>query len=138
MARNRPCKPAWSKNNPSKGVSGMPKIVSGGGITSNKYVTSKSAKVEPKSKAMSPEAVAQQGAATAFVKPPLVQGPGYTPTKVGATGIAKATVRPDIPGPGSGRTTYASGSQSPTPTAEPMAKGRDTLAEYGPEASGKK
>jgi hypothetical protein len=125
------------------------KIKSGGGITSNKYVTSKAPKVEPRSKAMSPEAVAQQGAATAFKKPPLVQGPGYTPAKVGATGVGKATVRPDTPGPGSGRTTYASGSQgsygpvvqgetnrAPDPPA--TAPGKDILGDFGPESRSRK
>src|SRR2546430_16218351 len=110
--------------------------LTGGGIQSNKYVTSKAPKVEPKAKAMSPEAVAQQGAATAFRKPPLVQGAGYTPAKVGPTGIGKATVRPDTPGPGSGRTTYASGSQGSTPPAREMPKGRDTLAEFGRDIPG--
>jgi hypothetical protein len=114
------------------------KIKSGGGITSNKYVTTRALKVEPKAKAMSPEAVAQQGAATAFVKPPLVAGKGYTPGAMGPTGIGKATVRPDTPGPGSGRTAYASGSQSPTPPAREMEKGRDILSEYGRDIPGRK
>jgi len=112
------------------------KIKSGGGITSNKYTTSKSGqKVEPKSRAMSPEAVGQQGAALAFARKPLEQGPGYTPGKMAATGIANAHKGPAGAGPGGyGRTIYKSGSQSPTPVAHGMAPGRDTMAEYGPES----
>jgi len=110
------------------------RVKSGGGITSNKYVTSKSGqKVEPKSRAMNVEAVAQQGAQLAFARKPLEQGPGYTPGKMGDTGIAKATYNPATSGPGSLRTTYASGSQSPTPPAHGMPAGRNTLAEYGPD-----
>jgi hypothetical protein len=124
------------------------KIKSGGGITSNKYVTNKAPKVEPKSKAMSPEATAQLGAATAFKKPPLVAGKGYTPGALGPTGVGKATTSTATSGPGSGRTTYASGSQgsygpvargetnrAPDPPA--TAPGKDILRDYGPERRGR-
>jgi hypothetical protein len=111
------------------------KIKSGGGITSNKYVTSKAPKTEPISRKASPAGVNQMGVATQFKKEPVISGKGYDPAKVGPTGVQKATVRPDTPGPGSGRTTYASGSQSPTPPAKEMPKGRDILSQYGPERS---
>lgn|SRR5262249_12005969 len=106
------------------------RIKSGGGINSNKTVQSKSGqKVEPRSRAMSPEAVGQQGASLAFARKPLEQGAGYTPGEMGDTGIAKATYNPATSGPGSLRTTYASGSQSPTPPAREMAPGRNVFNE---------
>ena len=114
------------------------RVKSGGGIQSNKTVQSKSGmKVEPKSRTMSPEAVGQQGASLAFARKPLEQGPGYTPGKMGDTGIAKAMYNPATSGPGSLRTTYHSGSQSPTPPANPMPAGRDILSEYGRDIPGK-
>ena len=101
------------------------RIKSGGGITSNKYVTSKGGqKVEPVSKAMSPAGVGQQGISTAFAKSPIEQGPGYSPGKMPSTGIAQAKYNPATTGPGSLRTTYRSGSQSPTPQAREMPPGR--------------
>jgi hypothetical protein len=104
----------------------MTRIVSGGGINSNKTVQSRSGyKVEPKSRAMSPEAVGQQGASLAFARKPLEQGFGYTPGKMGATGIANARQGHAGPGPGGGsRVIYRSGSQSPTPAATGMEPGR--------------
>jgi hypothetical protein len=114
------------------------KIKSGGGITSNKYRTSKAPKVEPIAKKASPAGVNQMGVSTAFKKEPVISGQGYTPAKVGPTGIGKATVRPDVPGPGSGRTTYASGSQGATPPAKEMEKGRDILSEYGKDIPGRR
>jgi hypothetical protein len=59
-------------------------------------------KVEPKSKAASPEGVAQMGMALAFKHHPMLEGRGYAPPG------------PDRPalGPGGGRTIYRSGSQS--------------------------
>jgi hypothetical protein len=69
-------------------------------------------KVEPKANAGFPGGVNQMGAATAFRKEPILrEGAGYTPKKMGPTGVGNATVRPDTPGPGSGRTTYAKGTQ---------------------------
>src|SRR5262249_38037834 len=117
--------------------------LTGGGINSNKTVQSRSGyKVEPKSRAMSPEAVGQQGAQLAFARKPLEQGPGYMPGKMGDTGIANARKGPAGAGPGGGgRTIYRSGSQSPTPPAHGMPPGSNTLAEYGPDsvtASGKR
>ena len=113
----------------------MVKVVSGGGIGSNKYVTSKSAKVEPVSRKASPAGAAQLGAAVQFKKEPLVQGKGYSPGDKGSTGLS-GTYNPAREGPGSGRTTYRSGSQSATPQAQEMPAGRNTLSEFGPEKRG--
>src|SRR5262249_22868385 len=124
----------------------MVTIISGGGIQSNKTVQSKAgAKVEPRARAMSPEAVGQQGASLAFARKPLEQGLGYTPQKMGATGIANARQGHAGPGPGGGnRQIFPSGSQgqhgpvnpgqvnrAPDPPA--TAPGRDILSDYGPE-----
>lgn len=115
-------------------------IKSGGGINSNKTVQSQSAwKVEPKAKAMNVPAVAALGRSEQYRKPPLEQGKGYEPSKMGATGIANARKGHAGVGPGGGnRTIYARGSQCPTPPAKPMEPGRDTLAEYGPTIPGRK
>src|SRR5262249_27191408 len=110
--------------------------LTGGGISSNKTVQSRSGmKVEPKAQAANVAGVAQQGMATAFKKEPLIQGKGYEPQGMGPTGIANATKGPAGAGPGGmGRTIYRSGSQSPTPPAHGMPAGRNTLAEYGPDS----
>src|SRR5262245_33342112 len=110
--------------------------LTGGGISSNKTVQSRSGmKVEPKARAMNVEAVGQQGASLAFARKPLEQGPGYTPQKMGDAGIANAHKGPAGAGPGGyGRTIYKSGSQSPTPPAHGIPAGRNTLAEYGPDS----
>ncbi len=104
----------------------MAKARSGGGYTSDKYHTSKSAqKVEPKAKAVNPGAVDALGQAVAFKKPPLQSGPGYTPAKVGSTGIAGARQGHQGAGPGGGgRTIFPSGSQSPAPAPKEMPRGR--------------
>jgi hypothetical protein len=113
-------------------------ILSGGGIQSRQYVTSRSGvKVEPEAKAASAAGVAQQGLSTAFKKEPLFEGRGYTPKEMAPTGIANSRFNSAASGPGSGRTIYSSGSQSPTPTARPMPPGRDTLSEYGPDVPGR-
>jgi len=111
----------------------MPKtILSGGGLTSNKLKQIKASKVEPRAKAISPEAAGQQGSATAFVKRPLVSGSGYQAGAMGPTGIANARQGPSGPGPGGGsRMIYKSGSQSPTPAPKEMEKGHDILRDYG-------
>lgn len=99
--------------------------LSGGGISGAKTVQSRAGgKVEPKAKAISPGAVNQMGVSTQFIKEKLESGKGYEPKAQGATGIGKATTRPDTPGPGSGRTTYASGSQGACPEATPLPTGR--------------
>jgi hypothetical protein len=112
------------------------KVQSGGGITSNKYKTSKGGqKVEPVTHRGNAAGVAQQGMAVAFKKEPITQGKGYEPARMGPTGIANSTKGPAGAGPGGyGRTIYKSGSQSPTPAAREMPAGRNTLAEYGPES----
>jgi hypothetical protein len=124
------------------------KIQSGGGITSNKYKTSKSGqKVEPVTHKGNPGGVAQQGLALAFKRQPLTQGKGYEPAKMGPTGV-KGTYNAATQGPGSQRTTYAAGSQgtygkvnpgeqnrAPDPPA--TAPGHDILSMYGPERRGR-
>jgi hypothetical protein len=118
------------------------KVKSGGGITSNKYKTSKAGqKVEPRAHRANIPAVADQGLAVQYRKAPLQQGPGsgYEPAKMGSTGIAGARQGHAGAGPGGGnRTIYKSGSQSPTPPAHGMSPGRDTLAEFGPDLPGRR
>jgi hypothetical protein len=107
--------------------------ITGGGISGNKVVQNRGGgKVEPKTHAGNVASVAQQGMSTAFRKEPITQGKGYEPQKMGDTGIAKATYNPATSGPGSLRTTYASGSQSPTPPAREMLAGRQIFE--GPES----
>jgi|SRR6266498_2493095 len=114
---------------------GEMKMKSGGGI---QYSTTKAPKVEPVSRKASPAGSAQLGAATQFKKEPLIQGRGYEPKPMPSTGIAKATFNSASQGPGSGRTVYGSGSQSPTPQAKEMPAGRDILSEYGRDIPGRK
>jgi hypothetical protein len=117
----------------------MAKKLTGGGYGSRSVVKSTKSKQEPKSKAVSVPAVAQQGMAVQFKKPALEQGPGYTTKPQGSTGIAGARQGHSGVGPGGGsRVIYRSGSQSPTPPAHGMPEGRQILSEYGPEATGKK
>ena len=112
----------------------MPRLT-GGGYGSRQVTNSKSAqKVEPISHRGNVPGVADQGLAVQYRKSPIEQGKGYEPAKMGSTGIANARQGHAGPGPGGGnRVIYKSGSQSPTPPAEPMPAGRDTLSEYGPE-----
>jgi hypothetical protein len=114
--------------------------LTGGGIQSNKTVQSKSGgKVEPKPHAVSPGAADMMGQAVQFRKPPLVQGPGYVTKAEGPTGIANARKGPAGAAPGGmGRTIYGSGSQSATPPAREMPKGRDILSEFGPDIPGRR
>ena len=114
----------------------MATIKSGGGISSNKVVRSKSGgKVEPRSTAIDPAGISQRDVSTAFRKDAVEVGPGYSRGKMPATGIANARQGPAGAGPGGGgRTIYKSGSQSPTPPAREMPGGRNTLAEYGPDS----
>ena len=104
--------------------------LSGGGYSSNKLSQSKAPKAEPRSKAMSPEAVAQLGAATAFQKKPLEMGPGLG----GPVGPTNNLVN----GPkGQGRNVHHCGSQGTHgPVAgQPRPQGADILSSYGPERS---
>jgi len=109
----------------------MVKVMSGGGINSNKTVQSRSgAKVEPRSTAIDPAGVSQRDVSTAFRRTPVEVGPGYSTKPQGDTGIANARKGPPGAGPGGGgRTIYASGSQSPTPPAREMPPGRDVFNE---------
>src|SRR5215831_1957578 len=111
-------------------------ILTGGGANSTKVVQSRSGgKVEPRSTAIDPAGVSQRDVSAAFRKTPVQVGPGYSPGKMPATGIANARQGPPGAGPGGGgRTIYKSGSQSPTPPAREMPAGRNTLAEYGPDS----
>ena len=55
------------------------------------------------------------------------------PSKLGnelATNVGKG-------GPGAGRTIYQCGTQSQTPPAREMPKGRNTLLEFGPDMKGR-
>jgi hypothetical protein len=105
------------------------KIKSGGGISSNKTVQSRSGyKVEPKSSAINPASVSTLGISTAFKKPPLEMGKGYASKPQGDTGL-RGTYNPDASGRGSLRTTFKAGSQSATPAAKEMAPSRDYLNE---------
>ena len=118
----------------------MPRI-SGGGITSNKLVTSKGYKTEPRPRAANVEAVAQQGAALAFKRKDIYQGKGFSGGPVGPTGM-KGTYNAKTSGPGSLRTTYKSGSQSQYGASAPSAvnkapdppatgtRGRDILKDF--------
>jgi hypothetical protein len=129
--RSHLCKRGMSNNNLTKEGNGM-RIVNSKNI---KNVTAP--KVEPKAKAINPASAGQLGASTQFVKPPLVQGPGYNPKPMGSTGIANAQQGHSGVGPGGGgRTIYKSGSQSPTPEARDMPEGRNTLGEFGPGKRG--
>ena len=118
----------------------MVTIKSGGGINSNKTVQSRSGyKVEPKASAANVAGVAQMGLSHAFKPEPMIQGKGYEPEKMPATGV-KGSYNAATQGPSSGRTIYGKGSQAeynpgpkPMPT-NPMPAGRDTLAEFGPES----
>jgi hypothetical protein len=63
---------------------------------------------------------------------PLYGGKALSPTRMGNE-IAQST----IAGVGGSRTIHARGSQSSS-TPQPMAKGRDTLAEFGRDIPGRK
>jgi len=117
----------------------MPKIMSGRNVTSVYRP-----KVEPVANRANVEGVAQQGAATAFHKKPIIQGRGYEPAAMPATGVP-GKYNAKTQGPGSLRTVYHSGAQShygPNPSnavnrsPDPPAtgnRGRDILKDYGPE-----
>jgi hypothetical protein len=118
-------------------------ILTGGGYNSTQVKHSTAPKVEPKARAGNVAGVAQQGAATAFQKEPLIQGKGYEPSAMAPTG-APGKYNANREGPGSQRTVYKSGSQSqygssaasavnraPDPPA--TRPGGDILSGYGPE-----
>src|SRR5215467_8971636 len=86
--------------------------LTGGGIQSSRVVQSRAGyKVEPDARRANVEGVAQQGMATAFRKEPVIQGKGYEPTAMPATGVPGYFNSAKV-GPGSGRTIMKSGSQS--------------------------
>ena len=127
----------------------MSKARSGGGLTSNKLVTSRAGyKVEPVANKASPAGSNQQGQAVQFKKEPLIQaGKGYNPLPVPPTG-APGKYNSAWQGPGSGRTVYRTGSQSTygpvnpgernkAPDVPAATPGRDILSGYGPEATNK-
>jgi hypothetical protein len=97
----------------------MSRARSGGGAISNKLVSSRTPKAEPKARAISPAAVSRiglkqgnhvTGKGTVRVQnPPLDVGRGYS-TPVGPTSNMGV-------GPGANRAVYRSGSQSSTPAA---------------------
>src|SRR5262245_24295320 len=102
----------------------MVKVVSGGGYNC-KVTSSKKAswKTEPKSKAIDTAAGSTMGISTAFKKPSLEMGPGYTTKAMPATGL-RGTYNAATQGPSSQRTVYKAGSQSATPEAHGMPAGR--------------
>jgi hypothetical protein len=107
----------------------MTRIVSGGGINSNKTTSAKgSQKVEPRSRAINPASVSTMGLAVQFKKPELEMGPGYKSKPEGDTGL-RGKYNSATSGPGSLRTTYAAGSQSATPAAREMSPSRDVFME---------
>jgi hypothetical protein len=97
-----------------------------GGLHSKNVRHVDAPKQEPKPHRASPAGAAQIGVKTAFVKDPVIQGKGYA-TPVGPT--------PSVAGPGGGREIYPSGGQHGLRPAQPLPEGRDTLAEFGPEAT---
>lgn len=108
----------------------MSKVKSGGGLHSNKLVTRKSPKVEPKAYAINPAGVRQLGnTIDPKEREPLNAGRGYSPP-VGPTDNVAAV------GVGGGRTIMPSGGQGlhgPVNRGEPPAAGRDILGEFGPD-----
>jgi hypothetical protein len=115
-------------NNPAAGHQ------AGGGIASNKCVSSTGYKTEPKAQAARPAEVSFLGQALAFKPDPLFSGPGYNPPEP----------PPQAAGPGGGRTLYGQGGTQGQ--HGPVAPGesdrnreapgsRDILKEYGPESS---
>jgi len=102
----------------------MVTIKSGGGINSNKTVQSRSGvKVEPVTHRGNVAGVGQIGLQHAFKPEPMLQGEGYEPRAMPATGV-RGTYNSATSGPGSGRTVYPSGSQGATPATREMPPGR--------------
>lgn len=122
----------------------MATILTGGGYGSRQHTDKKvGQKVEPVTHRANVAGVAQQGMATAFKKEPLIQDKGYEPARMPATGVP-GNYNSAPQGPGSGRTVYASGSQSTYGKVDPgqvnratdvpaTKPGRDILSMYGPE-----
>jgi len=67
--------------------------LTGGGISSNKTVQSRSGyKVEPKARAINPASVSTLGISTQFKKPNLEMGKGYSPKPQGDTGLIPSPI----------------------------------------------
>jgi hypothetical protein len=114
-------------------------ILTGSGHNSRVVSHRREPKVEPKPTAINPAGVSQRDVSTAFRKERVEMGPGYTQKPMGSTGIANARQGHAGVGPGGGgRTIYKSGSQSPTPPADGMPAGRDTLSEFGRDIPGRR
>ena len=117
------------------------------GTSNRRQVSSKQAsgKVEPKAHRASPAGVNQMGVSTAFKKTPIIQGRGYEPKPVPATGFLGAVKGHAGPGPGGGgRTIYPTGGQGTYGPVNPGSKAsapdipatgrtKDILSMYGPE-----
>ena len=97
-----------------------------GGLHSKQTVHKPQPKVEPRAKAINPEAVAQIGISSFLGKEPIYEGRGFN-APVGPTNTL-------VSGPGGGRTIYKSGSQHGMGPAREMPEGKDILSEYGPES----
>lgn len=106
----------------------MPKIVSGGGINSNKLVQSKQKKTEPISHKGNVAGVGQIGLQHAFKPEPMTRGKGFEP-KGPTSNLGQ--------GPGANRVIHPHGSQQRTPEPREMPEGRNTLSEFGPDRRGR-
>jgi hypothetical protein len=110
----------------------MVKIMSGKSVQSGSggganVKHSAKGKQEPKSSAMSVEAVAQQGMALAFKhRASLVSGKGYTGGKMGDDG-SRSYFNAAKEGPGAGRTIHRSGTQSRNPATHALPKKPDSF-----------
>jgi hypothetical protein len=107
----------------------MVKVMSGGGINSNKTVQSRSGgKVEPTTHKGNVAGVGQIGLQHAFKPEPMLQGKGYEPAKM--SGVDRPSYKgPTTAAPGSNRTIYPAGLQAKTPPAREMEPGRDVFNE---------
>jgi hypothetical protein len=109
----------------------MAKKLTGGGYKSRPHVEVgvKYGQNSRSTNVISPAGVDQLGQGLAFKQEKLVVGkaPQVPLGNVVAGNVGQG-------GPGTGRTLYGKGgSQSPTPPAKEMPKGRDILSEFGPE-----
>jgi hypothetical protein len=88
--------------------------LSGGGLTSNKLVSTRNPKAEPTSYAISPNRPSEIGLSHHYLVKPLQGNPYSNP--IGPS--------PSVAGPGGGRTVMRAGSQSATPNPTPRTSGR--------------
>jgi hypothetical protein len=122
----------------------MKKIISGGGLTSNKLVRPGVRTGPPSTNKIDPRGVSQYGYSTGSK---LARAGSFT-TENSALPVNAGTAS-QVPmgnavalnvgkgGPGTGRTTYRSGYQAMhgQPVGSPV-RGREILGQYGPETSG--